>query len=475
MPKLLVFVVLLVACTKPNPNLCCTDEADCDAAGLPHDSTCAAGLVCRGHQCISEPCTTASQCEASAPYCVADLCAEACSDDLHCPGLGQRLDEVYCVDGSCHECRPGLVGDCGATTPVCDQGSCRACMAHHECDSGVCSADGRCADDASVAYVDTTGSTASECTRLAPCSSIARALDVTPPRKYVLVSPGTYPSSVTIRPVAERWIIGSGASPVLTRSTPGPLVTVGGGSVVTLENLELVNATGVSGSDDQLGYGILCALNNGTPTLNLKRVTVRESALAGVYGVGCILTATDSSFLNNGNDGVRLSDGTATFDRCLFTGHRRTGMDLDGGLYSVTNSFVVRNSGESAKGIALYSTNSGHRIEFNTIADNIDTSSVNVGAGFQCNLSAPASFPNNIIVRNTRQTSGPACTYPSSIILDSDVGGLKFKSPDAAPFDYHITAGSIAIDAATASTLDHDFDGEPRAAPRDVGADEYRP
>jgi hypothetical protein len=41
--------------------------------------------------------------------------------------------------------------------------------------------------------------------------------------------------------------------------------------------------------------------------------------------------------------------------------------------------------------------------------------------------------------------------------------------------DYHITAGSVAIDAADPITsTDHDYDGEarPKGAARDVGADE---
>jgi hypothetical protein len=60
-------------------------------------------------------------------------------------------------------------------------------------------------------------------------------------------------------------------------------------------------------------------------------------------------------------------------------------------------------------------------------------------------------------------------------VVDSDVSALKFASPDMAPYDYHLTPGSIAIDAAVQATLDHDVDGDPRAAPRDIGADEYVP
>jgi hypothetical protein len=59
-------------------------------------------------------------------------------------------------------------------------------------------------------------------------------------------------------------------------------------------------------------------------------------------------------------------------------------------------------------------------------------------------------------------------------VLGADPSSAHFVSPDVQPYDYHLGAGSVAIDAATMATLDHDFDGEPRpkGAARDIGADE---
>ena len=84
------------------------------------------------------------------------------------------------------------------------------------------------------------------------------------------------------------------------------------------------------------------------------------------------------------------------------------------------------------------------------------------------------SFPNSLIVRNTTNTSGDtSCTFSGSIITN-DISQLHFMQPDTAPYDYHLGAGSVAIDAAVASTVDHDFDGDarPKGKGRDVGADE---
>src|SRR5690606_781182 len=111
-----VLLVVLLGCTKPNPNRCCTDEADCQATGIPVGSTCDDGLLCRGHQCIAITCEAVAECDASAPYCVAGACAEACGDDSHCPGLAQSDTARYCVASSCVECRDS--GDCSASTPI---------------------------------------------------------------------------------------------------------------------------------------------------------------------------------------------------------------------------------------------------------------------------------------------------------------------------------------------------------------------
>jgi hypothetical protein len=472
MKQLVVILVFVLACTKPNPNRCCTDEADCNAKDIPVGSICEAGLVCRGNQCISEPCTSAADCEASAPYCVAELCAETCTEDAQCPGFGQSSAQTYCVDGSCHECRVAM-NDCGATAPVCDQGTCRGCQAHGECASGVCGDDGTCVAESSISYVETTGSSTSDCTRASPCSTITRAVSLA--RPYVLIGAGTYTTAAAIALSGQLHLIGSSPMPVVTRSTAGPIITLSSGQV-TLENLQVSGAT-TNGT--LVGEGIACSASGGAPKLDLLRVVVRDNAFNGLHTTSCLVCVSDRVFTMNGRGqdgsaGMKIENGTGTIDRCVIS-LNNTGMDLDSGLYQVTNSFIYRNDGTASSfGINLYSTEPGNRVEFNTLIDN-GLSAV-VGNGFNCNLQGvTGSFQNNIIARNRIQTGGTGCTYPGSIIVDADVTALKFKSPDAAPYDYHITSGSSAIDAATQSTVDHDFDGDPRTSPRDVGADEFVP
>lgn len=463
----LVVVFTLAAatgCTKQNPNLCCTDEADCAAQGLSNDSQCADGLLCRGNQCIAVSCSASSECDASAPYCVNASCSEACVGDEQCPGFGQSM-APYCVAGACVECRADVATDCGSATPVCDGGACRACNKHDECASGACGTDGACVSESAIAYVDVTGSGVSDCSKASPCNTLTRALQQS--KTYIVVSSGTYPSNTLTTINGQHVVIGRGTSkPVLTRTTPGSVISTLSGEL-TVDNLEIRG--GSSTTNDDYGAAILCTTSAGATKVHLVRSRLTANA-TGVRAQGCALDATECSFTANGS-GVQATDSTATFDRCNVEGNG-SGLILDGGLYQVTNSFIVRNTATGiAAGVSIYSNENGTKFEFNTVVDN-------AAVGFECNLqNVTGSFPNNIIARNGGfQTTGPNCSYPSSII-GATVTDLKFKSPDASPYDYHLSSGSVAIDAATLSSIATDFDGDarPTGAGRDVGADEFVP
>jgi hypothetical protein len=466
MRNLLVVLLTLLGCTKPNPNRCCTSEADCAAFGIPVGSTCGDGLLCRGHQCIAQPCDVVTDCDASAPYCAQGACAESCSADDQCPGLGNPMSMRHCVAGACAECREDV--DCPTNAGTCDQGTCRPCLSHEECASGVCDSQG-CVAPTDIAYVAIIGSATSDCSEAAPCSSIARALALSPERRFILISSGTYASATGITFVGTRTLIGRGATrPILQRTTSGPIVSFDG--PVVDARLEYLTVRGASDA------GILCS-GIGNSRVDLHRVIVEENAF-GVRGSRCSVTASLTTFRANTGSAVEVIDANGDFDRCTIT-ENGNGMNLDSGVFSVTNSFIVRNQAlgaASAFGISIYATTTGQRIEFNTIADNV--SGMAYGGGMECNLAgANASFPNNIIVRNSpAQIVGTTCTFPGSLAQES-IEGLNFKSPDAAPYDYHLTAGSIAIDQATISSMAYDFDGDarPQGAGRDIGADEFVP
>jgi hypothetical protein len=458
---LLVFL-FAAACTKPNPNRCCTDEADCMAQGLPANSTCDEGLLCRGGQCIAITCSNASDCDASAPYCVDASCTEMCVADTQCPGSGQNSSDIFCVSGSCAECRTGA--DCAAATPVCDSGTCRACRAHDECASGICGDDGQCVAESQIAYVDLTGSQVADCSKQTPCSTITRALQID--RPYTLINSGNYASGTVLTVNGQHSFIGHGPTqPQLSRSTPGSVIAISSGTL-KLENLLVRGGTATTGDD--FGAAVLCSAVGGAPSVRLRGVTLTNN-VTGVHAQACSVQASSSSITSN-TVAASMSDATGSFDRC-FVAYNNGGLILDGGLYTLTNNFIVRNAVPSTSAaLDLYTNQNGTKVEFNTIADN-------TGLGVNCNVQGPAgAFPSNIIARNTSQTVGPNCSFPSSIIA-ADVAGINFVSANAMPYDYHIQAGSIAIDTATVSTNDHDYDGDarPQGAGRDVGADEFKP
>jgi len=185
--------------------------------------------------------------------------------------------------------------------------------------------------------------------------------------------------------------------------------------------------------------------------------------MSGVAGHSCTIDASRSNFTNNGFDGLEATDGSGTIDACVTSGNGNDGFFIDVGLFTIRNSFAVRNVGA---GFNIAGTQ-GTSIEFDTAADN--------GAGFACGTPGFA-FPNNLIVRNGSNIS-TSCTYPTSLISDVTIG-INFTSPDVAPYDYHIGAASLAIDmATTASSNDVDYDGDarPQGASKDVGADEFKP
>ena len=62
--------------------------------------------------------------------------------------------------------------------------------------------------------------------------------------------------------------------------------------------------------------------------------------------------------------------------------------------------------------------------------------------------------------------------------MQADLTGLALVSPDTSPYDYHLSAGSTAIDQATTTSdvvIDIDDDFRPQGPAKDIGADEYKP
>jgi len=459
-----VGILLVVACTRPNPNYkCCTSESDCAANDIAEITPCEDGLLCRGNKCVEQLCELQSDCDPTAPYCLGEVdrtCQEQCSDDLDCPGFGQSTDARYCEGGACVECRADA--DCPTEAPICGDGICRACTAHSECASGFCGFGGVCGTDEEIAFAAPDGATTSDCSRSVPCS-LQRALELVIERPYVALAPGNYLVGDTLHVYGQRWLRGTGTSrPSITRITPGPAFQIESAADVTFEYLQVHAA--FAGAGGLEGHGISSPMASGGTTTRVVDSIIKGNEAAGVHVFFGTLIVRNSTFVDNGV-GIQATDATLDIDGCEIR-ENATGVSFDWGRLRITNSFVIRNMG-GLGGLSIYVSEPMHsQIEFNTIVDN--------DKGMNCS-GAAISYPNNLIARNGTNVSGTEyCTTTGSIVLGDDISSLKFKSPDTAPFDYHLLPGSAAIDAATDSELDHDFDGEarPKGSARDVGADE---
>lgn len=408
-------------------------------------------------------CESSAACSTEAPYCVAEACSATCSSDTECPGFGQSADDKFCTDGSCVSCRVDMPADCPSATPVCGAEGCRKCERNSECASGACAADGTCVAETSVVYVSPGGGTAG-CTRAEPCTLTA-GIALTPPRQFVVLLPGTHALPSTLTVGGTRSLIGSGnPRPIVTNNSTGPIISLAIGANVTFDHLQLSGAKN-SPTGGTTGAAVFCP--DGTTmsmpvTARLIDVLVMQNAGSGIEARKSTVDVRESTFTNTGR-AVNVVDTNAKVDRSSFTGNS-TALFLDAGVYTITNNFVYRNG----EGIDLFS-NAGSVVEHNTIVDN----SV---FGLRCQaFDGPQQFANNLLARNAENTpTSFNCSYPNSITAGTDIGPLKFKSPDAAPFDYHIQAGSSAIDLGSSSNIMTDIDGETRpfGPGPDIGADE---
>jgi hypothetical protein len=256
------------------------------------------------------------------------------------------------------------------------------------------------------------------------------------------------------------------SDPFIKATNEGAVISIDAGSQASLERLAILE--GVFAGDLGAGKGIDCpATPPGPRSVKVIDAVVSKNANAGLFANGCSVEVVRSTF-NGNHSGIEAYNGTIKIDRSSFWSNGTHGVHIGGvGDCIVTNSFIYRNQ----VGISITACSNSTRVDFNTIVDNWNF-------GFECgspSTGKPLALANNLIVRNQTniRNNGTPCTHVGSLISNS-LPELRFRSPDSAPYDYHITSGSIAINAASNSTLAHDFDGDlrPIGGVRDIGADE---
>jgi hypothetical protein len=410
---------------------------------------------------------------------------QPCSDGLQCP-VGEMCDTqrvpptcvstINPVDSNMDvmiDAPPSVCGVCAVGTPVCDTGTklCRACLKDAECSSNVCSeSTGRCIDTGAALYVATNGNDGGQCTKAAPCASISRAatlLDAT--RATIKVADGTYTDAI-LTTTPSYLLSGEGNTKFGARinfksgvAAQDHVLEVQGGTVL-VEGLTFSQAAVQEDIRAQGGATLTlwrCEASNsanGNVDISSATVSIVESKVTGGMGTeaainvsGGTITILRSSIDHNAGGGVRVSNG-AKFD--------------------IENTFIVANANLGGF-VQQGNIPAMAKIELDTIADNTAAAT----AGATCTATIPM---RNTIFSNNGTAPQIAATCTATYSLFSDTAATGTGNIQAAPgfvsgTDYHLAAGSLAIDAADPATpagVDYDSEVRPHGARADIGADE---
>ena len=377
----------------------------------------------------------------------------ACLDNADCAAIDPATP-VCADDRTCVQCT--VTDDTACTDGRVCRGdrTCGDCVAHAECDSGVCQVNGRCALEASVAYVATNGGGA-DCTLAAPCATLIAAEATA--RAIIKVS-GTITNPTTVLFDARSTTIYADPGASVTSATAGNLIEVAvTGTELTIYGLRLFGGTGGG-----TGNAVYVATQS-DPRITLDRVLIEGNDGSGVRATdGGDITITRSVIANNfGNQGVYLSNGK----------------------FSITNTIIAQNGKTTiVTGGAFLQPTSPSTFEFNTVADNVSMGGTSAYRGVTC--SSEVSLANNIIVGNDLSGCNAEYTLFSPGDRPGGAGNLEgdamfeATTTPSMPTYYRLAPTSPAKDTADpAATVTTDIDGDTRPVDgrSDMGADEVTP
>lgn len=451
-----------IACTRPNPEVCCTSADDCASLGVTDERPCGAGLACLDHKCVVASCSTEG-CVASLPVCnlVADAC-DGCTEAAQCARFpGMQVCNV--ADGACVECLTSP--DCPATKPICDSGSCRGCSLDADCPSGACAADASCVPEPAIVYVASNGTDSGACERSMPCQSLQHAVaTTTATRNHVVVAAGTYVGR-TLVSTAQ-----TSAATIAVHGDGATLRSPAGGENPTLDVVDIeARITGFTFDGASLGP----AIQSGTAGTTLERIIIRDHA-TGVVALSMTtirdseIRATSTGIQIGGSGGAHLA-----IERSAILSDFRAIRDVSpGATMELTNTLVVGTA--SPAFIIPFASGS---IRFSTI---VTTTSGTGTAPRVLQCGSGLSISSSIVWAATSTTvpiSG-GCTVTTSIVGPIGIAGALSSDPkfvNVSIQDFHLTATSPAKDLVDAGpALDFERDPRPNGVRFDIGADELR-
>lgn len=429
------------------------------ATGVPcaANGDCPAGQTCDTHQ--------------APPVCVGTL------SDARAMADAPPDAPPACTDDS----------TCAASAPICDQTThtCRGCIADAECTNGVCvEYAGTCVDDSATLFLAPGGLDVGACTRAAPCGTFAYAFTLLTSAVHVVrIGDGAYAEAVHLTTQNIGQVVLSGED----RDPAGAMMTATGAPVFVLDNgtnalLEGVTVSGGTSDGIQLRSSAVISrvrsANNSGYGINVNamdqngKVTVVDSTIGGNSSIGLfsgkgIVDAERDVILDNAGGGVRVQQGPVTLVNCI-----------------IAKNGTGTSTGSNVGGARLDNLLAGSHVELDTIAYNSVSTSTTVVAGLQTTSAFTAAnmiFADNGPLGSAQYSQTVSVTHslfegataPQGMGNKTGTAGFV----DVMNGDFHLTTSSDAIDAAGASSILVDVDGDvrPYGSADDMGADEYHP
>jgi len=347
----------------------------------------------------------------------------SCESSSECPSSIQPICDT--VIGVCSTCDTGA--ECLAKSPdapICaPNGACVECLAHSDCDSGICDVAGNtCVAAGEIAYAAPGNDSNTTCAQNVPCS-LPNALALTS-RPYVLVQAGAYSLSGTLTVGRSVSIVGEGGVIWSRGESTVPMVQVSAADV-TIENVTIGSVGGPNGGADSSSIKVT---STGALTLQGCKVHMNANPAAPAILSQGALTVIGSEIYGNNGGAIKVE-----------------------GPFFIVNNFIVGNGSQTSNIGGIEIQNGGvagkvYFLAYNTIAYNFANYLSGANAyGIEC--SGKATMVNNIVDKNPSNAADGTgqIKFEAECALDHTAG--NGRPPNGAKVTNGISESVIFVNA----------------------------